>query len=395
MNAYRQIIHLDLDAFYCAVEEQRDPALKGKAFAVGGRPEQRGVVSSCSYAARARGVRSAMPMRLALGLCPDLHIISPHFPAYRAASRQVIQNMKDLTPLVEQISIDEAFLEVTNFPDPVEEIARRLQDGIRQNLGLPCSLGVASNKLVAKIDTDVGKLDVKKGIPPNAITIVPPGKEAEFLEELPVTMLWGVGPKTAERLALLQIEKIGELAQHPEADLVRRFGKIGYDLSLRARGIDTRPIELVHEAKSISQEVTYAKDIRDGQKLRKTLQQQAHEVARQLQKQNLTARTVKIKLRWPDFTTLTRQITPGSTFRDAETISRHALELFEKEWQRANQQPVRLIGVGVSGFENPPQQIGLWDRDWQKDEKLRQTIADLRERFGEDVLGRGMDSREA
>jgi len=394
MSGFRRIIHLDLDAFYCAVEEQRNPALKGKAFAVGGRPEQRGVVSSCSYAARARGVRSAMPMRTALGLCPDLLIVSPHFPAYRAASRQVMQNMRGLTPLVEQISIDEAFLEVTNFSDPVEGIAHRLQKGIRQNYGLPCSLGVASNKLVAKIATDVGKMDVKKGIPPNAITIVPPGKEAEFLEELPVTMLWGVGPKTAEKLALLQIEKIGELAQHPEADLMRRFGKIGYDLSLRARGIDTRPIELEHEAKSISQEITYAKDIRDGLKLRKTLQQQAHEVARQLQKQNLTARTVKIKLRWPDFTTLTRQITPGSTFTDAETIGHHALELFEKEWQRANHQPVRLIGIGVSGLENPPQQIGLWDRDWQKDEKLRQTIADLRERFGEDVLGRGMENRE-
>ena len=163
MNPVRRIIHLDLDAFYCSVEEGRDPGLKGVPFAVGGRPDQRGVVSSCSYAARAYGVRSAMPMRTALGLCPDLQIVSGHFRAYRAASRQVMKKLRNLTPLVEQISIDEAFLEVTDLPDPIEEIAHRLQDSIRQELDLPNSLGIASNKLVAKIATDVGKMDVEKG----------------------------------------------------------------------------------------------------------------------------------------------------------------------------------------------------------------------------------------
>jgi len=394
MSNIRDIIHLDLDAFYCAVEEQRDPGLKGKSFAVGGRPEQRGVVSSCSYAARTYGVRSAMPMRMALGLCPDLLIVPSHFSAYRTASRQVMKLLRDLTPLVEQISIDEAFLEVTNLPDPVAEIAHQLQDGIHQKLNLPCSLGIASNKLVAKIATDVGKMNVDKGVPPNAITIVPPGKEAEFLDKLPVTMLWGIGPKTAEKLALLEITEIGQLARHPEVDLVRRFGKNGYDLSLRAKGIDNRPIVLEHETKSISQEITYAVDVRDGEKLHQTLRRQAQSVAQQLQKQNLTARTVKIKLRWPDFTTLTRQITLGSPFDNAEIIARHAIELFEKEWQQVNCQPVRLIGVGVSGLESPPQQIGLWDRDWQKDEKLQQAIKDLQARFGEQVLSRGMTKSE-
>jgi len=389
MKPIRRIIHLDLDAFYCAVEEGRDPTLSGKPFAVGGRPDQRGVVSSCSYAARAKGVRSAMPMRTALGLCPELLIVSGHFRAYRAASRQVMKKLRDLTPQVEQISIDEAFLEVTDLPDPIEEIAQRLQGSIRNELDLPNSLGIASNKLVAKIATDVGKMDVEKGVSPNAITIVPPGQEAEFLDKLPVTMLWGVGPKTGEKLALLEITTIGGLARHPEVDLVRRFGKIGYDLSLRAKDIDNRPIVLSHEAKSISQEVTFIQDVVDRQKLVETLRRQAQNVARQIKKQNLTARTVKIKLRWADFTTLTRQTTPSVPFDDQDVIAHHAVELFEREWGGPDRQPVRLIGVGVSGLEKPPQQIGLWDRDWQKDQKLQQAIRELQDRFGESALARG------
>jgi DNA polymerase-4 len=328
-------------------------------------------------------------MRTALGLCPQLLIVPGHFSAYRAASRQVMKILHDLTSLVEQISIDEAFLEVTDLPDPIDQIARGLQVRIQGELGLPNSLGIASNKLVAKIATDVGKMDVEKGVSPNAITIVPPGQEADFLANLPVTMLWGVGPKTAEKLAALEIKTIGELARHPEVDLMRRFGKIGYDLSLRARGIDNRPIVLEHEAKSISQENTFARDVTDRQKLVETIQQQAQRIARQLQKGELTARTVKIKLRWADFTTLTRQITPGGSFDAEASIAHHAVELFEREWERPERQPIRLIGVGVSGLEKPPQQIGLWDRDWQKDQKLRHAIQELQDRFGQDSLVRG------
>lgn len=394
MDTQRRIIHLDLDAFYCAVEEQRDPMLVGKPFAVGGHPDQRGVVSSCSYAARAHGVRSAMPMRMALGLCPDLLIVSSHFSAYRAASRQVMKRLRDLTPLVEQISIDEAFLDVTDLPDPVKKIAYRLQDGIRQNLDLPCSLGVATNKLVAKIATDVGKMAVKTEIPPNAITIVPPGEEAAFLAPLPVRMLWGVGPKTAERLALMEITDIGQLAALPEIEMVRRFKKVGYDLSLRAKGIDNRPIVTEHEAKSISQEVTYSKDTTDFQKLRRTLEKQSQNIARQLAKKGMTARTIKLKLRWSNFTTLSRQTTLGQPFDDSDIISKNVIELLKKEWESSKRQPVRLIGVGVSGLESPLQQIGLWDRDWKKDEKLREAIEDLQKRFGDDALSQGFPSND-
>ncbi|MFZ6028544.1 MAG: Y-family DNA polymerase [Chloroflexota bacterium] len=400
MDTPHRIIHLDLDAFYCAVEEQRDPRLQGKTFAVGGRPDERGVVASCSYAARARGVRSAMPMRTALGLCPGLLIVPPHFDAYHRTSHQVMERLRALTSQVEQVSIDEAFLDVSDLPEPVDVLAHRLQDTIRRDLGLPCSLGVASNKLVAKIATDVGKMNAANPLPsppekrpagpPNAITIVPPGEEAAFLAPLPVQMLWGVGPKTAEKLAALHIETIGDLARYSEADLLRRFGKNGHDLSLHARGYDKRPVVTEHETKSISQETTFTRDVIDARKLHETLRQQAQEVARTLQRQNLTARTVKVKLRWADFTTLTRQVTSGSAFDDAETIATQAVKLFEKEWQASAYRAVRLIGIGVSGFDEPPQQLGLWDCDWQQDERLRGVIDDLQKRFGSKAFTRGL-----
>jgi DNA polymerase-4 len=392
MGKTRQVIHLDLDAFYCAVEEQRNPDLKGKPFAVGGRPDQRGVVSSCSYAARVKGVRSAMPMAQALRLCPHLQIVSPHFSEYRRASKSVMERLRKITPLVEQISIDEAFLEVTDLPDPAQRIARRLQEGIRQSLGLPNSLGIAANKLVAKIATDVGKSNAKGGSPPNALTVVPPGGEAEFLAPLPVKMLWGVGPKTAEKLAEIGVQTTGELAAIPEIELMHRFGKTGYELAQRARGIDNRPIEIFHEAKSISQEITYARDVRDGKKLLQTLRSQSMTIAQQLQKQHLTARTVKIKLRWPDFTTLTRQFTLPQPTDESEVIVKTAIALFEKEWGQGR--AVRLLGVGVSGVDTPPRQIGLWDENWQKEERLRQAVQDLKDRFGEDILAQGLPGEE-
>jgi DNA polymerase-4 len=393
MDKTRQIIHLDLDAFYCAVEEQQDPALRGVPFAVGGRPEGRGVVSSCSYAARALGIHSAMPMKQAVHLCPNLIVISPHFPAYQAASQAVMARLRDLTSLVEQISIDEAFLDVTDLPDPVEEIARRLQRGIRDELGLPNSLGVASNKLVAKIATNVGKKAAQKGISPNAITIVPPGKEAEFLAELAVEMLWGVGPKTVQKLRDIEVEKIGELALNSEIELIRLFGKNGYELAQRAKGIDHRPIVTERETKSISQEITFVRDIRDEGQLRQTLQEQSHQIAAQLQKQGITARTVKIKLRWHNFKTLTRQITLSQPTDDGKVISAAANQLFSNVWQR--REFVRLLGVGVSGLDTDPKlkdakQIGLWDVDWEKERKVQDILAEVQEKFGNNLLSRGM-----
>ena len=206
----RKILHLDLDAFFCAVEEQRDPSLRGQPFAVGGRPESRGVVASCSYAARQFGIHSAMPMARAVRQCPPLIIVPSRYGAYEAASRQVMARLHQLTPLVEQLSIDEAFLDVSDLPERAELIARRLQATINRELDLPCSLGVAANKLVAKIANNVGKAAIKSDRPPNTIKVVPPGQEAAFLAPLPATELWGVGPKTAEQLAQMAGVKLGK-----------------------------------------------------------------------------------------------------------------------------------------------------------------------------------------
>ncbi len=383
----RKILHLDLDAFFCAVEEQRDPSLRGKPFAVGGQPDQRGVVASCSYAARRFGVHSAMPMARAVKLCPNLSIVSSNYKAYQAASRQVMARLRHLTPLVEQLSIDEAFLDVSDLPEPGEALARKLQTAINDELGLPCSLGVAANKLVAKIANNIGKASVKTDKPPNTVKVVPPGQEATFLAPLPVRELWGVGPKTAERLAQLGIHTIGDIARRPEADLAQRFGKHGHDLALRARGIDYRPIETEHEAKSISQETTFVKDISDEDALRKTLRRLSEKVGHRLRGKNLSATTVKIKLRWADFTTLTRQITLDHPTNLDSEIYAAAERLFEKTWPPGKR--VRLVGVGVSGFETAAYQLSLWNADAKQDHRLQTTLDELRDRFGDQAIQRG------
>lgn len=388
----RTIIHLDLDAFFCAVEEQRDPALHGRAFAVGGRPDARGVVASCSYAARQFGVHSALPMARAIALCPDLIVVPPDFSAYRAASALVMQRLHALTPLVEQISIDEAFLDVSALGDSGVALAASLQASIRSELDLSCSIGVATNKLVAKIATDVGKAAVRSGLSPSAVCVVPPGDEAAFLAPLPALALWGVGPKTGERLAALGITTIGDIAAWPEAELVRFFGKHGADLWRHAQGIDQRPIITAHEAKSISQETTFSRDVRDPALLRQTLREQAATIGRKLRYKQLGGTTIKLKIRWPDFTTPTRQLTLAApTDRDDE-IADAALRLFAQIWREG--QPVRLIGVGIGGLGDTPRQLGLWDApavDHAQQRRVKATLDAVRSKFGSGAVHRASE----
>ncbi len=383
----RKIIHLDLDAFFCAVEELQNPALIGSPFAVGGRPESRGVISSCSYAARAFGVRSAMPTAHALRLCPDLLIISPHHRNYSQISDKVIACMRRLTPLVEQISIDEAFIDVSDLPESAESIARQLQATVHTELRLPCSLGVATNKLLAKTATDVGKIAARGSGPPNAITIVPPGSEAEFLSPLPAQALWGVGPRTAERLKQIGVETVGDIANLPEAELVSTFGKHGRDLALRARGLDDRPVITFHEPKSVSQETTFARDVSDPKVLITTLTGLSESVARRLRSATLSAITITLKIRWPDFTTLTRQMTLSqSTDQDSE-ITLAAVQLFNKVWKSGR--AVRLLGVGASGLRTPVRQLSLWEEQSEKEHKLLGAIDEIHSRYGKDKLYKG------
>lgn len=390
----RKIIHLDLDAFFCAVEEQRDPSLHGRPFAVGGRPEQRGVVSSCSYAARKFGVRSAMPMARALQLCSGLLVLPGRHKDYSHASRQVMARLRAVTPLVEQLSIDEAFLDVSNLPEPAEDIARRLQKEILDQLGLPCSLGVAANKLVAKIATDVGKTASRSAGPPNAIQVVPPGQEAAFLDPLPTEALWGVGPKTAARLAELGLHTIGDIARWPADDLARRFGKHGQELAIRARGLDDRPIVTSHAARSVSQETTFARDLQDEDMLRQTLHSLAEGVSRRLHRDHLVGATVKLKLRWADFTTVTRQVTLSAPTADPALISQAAQQIFTSLWQPGR--PVRLLGVGLSGLGPPIRQLTLWEAaaaagHTDKEQRLQSAVEALRARFGPHILQWGAE----
>lgn len=368
----RKILHMDLDAFFCAVEELHNPALRGKPFAVGGRPETRGVVASCSYAARQFGVHSAMPMAQALRHCQGLVIVESRHETYGEYSRQVMEILQQLTPLVEPVSIDEAFLDVSDLPEAGQEIASRLQARIRQELGLPCSLGVATNKLVAKIATDTGKATRRGPTPPNAITVVPPGQEAAFLAPLPVKSLWGVGPKTAAQLESMGIHTIGDLTGVSEAVLIHHFGKNGADLARHAQGIDDSLVVTSHETKSISHEVTFDRDVRDGERLRQ---------------ESLNGTTVRLKLRWSDFTTLSRQTTLAQPTDQDGVIFSAVYQLFEKAW--VEKRPVRLIGVGVSGLSAASRQLSLWDSGQEKEHRLLEAVDELRERFGAGVIRRG------
>jgi DNA polymerase-4 len=390
----RTILHIDLDAFYCAVEETHHPELRGKPFAVGGKPEERGVVASCSYAARRMGVRSAMPMGKALRLSPGLVIVPMRHHLYSEVSRQVMERLRDLTPLVEQISIDEAFLDISDVREPPETTAQKLQSRIREELQLPCSIGIASNKMLAKIATEVGKSLALREIkaqgevkPPNALTVVPFGEEITFLAPLPADMLWGVGPKTSARLTELGIYTIGDLAKWPESELIRMFGENGRDLARHSKGNDDRPVVTEHETKSISQEITYSRDVRDDAVLQKTLHEMSAEVGKQLRRNNLAGKTIKLKLRWPDFTTLTRQTTLTNPTDQDDEIERVALELLKAV--RKPYQAVRLIGVGVTGLGQPIRQLGLWDVDSEKERKLQEAVDELHEKYGRNVIKRG------
>jgi DNA polymerase-4 len=393
--APRKIIHLDLDAFFCAVEEKRDPELRGKAFAVGGRPEARGVVSSCSYQARMYGIRSAMPMSRAVRSCPELIVIPGHHQAYSAESREVMTRLRAVTPLVEQISIDEAFLDVTELPEDGYEIARRLQAQILTELELPCSLGVATNKLIAKIATEVGKASARTGHPPNAIQVVQPGEESKFLAPLPVETLWGVGPKTAARLAELGIHTIGDLASWPARDLESRFGKNGLELARRASGIDDRPIVTTHAAKSVSQETTFVKDIRDQTALLDCLKELSAGVARHLKRERIAGTTIKLKLRWADFTTLTRQSSASQPVQEADEIFALARQLLLATWQP--NKAVRLLGVGISNLGPPTRQLSLWEAGEEnlrieKERRLHSVLETLRDRFGTQAVHFGTET---
>lgn len=379
MKGQRTILHVDLDAFYCAVEERLNPDLRGRPFVVGGRPEGRGVVASASYAARRYGIRSAMPTARALRLCPDLLVLPARGKLYQQASREVMARLRRETPLLEQVSIDEAYLDVSGDPRGGRAIAAALQEEIRQELGLPTSWGVATSKLVAKIATEVGK--------PGGLVVVPPGEEAAFLAPLPVGMLPGVGPKTEARLKRMGVETIGDLAALAPAALRPLFGRRARDVLLRARGVDPSPVVPWREPKSRSAETTFPRDVSERQELERTLRRLAERVAGRLRMEGLAGPTVRLKIRWPDFTTLTRQVQLAQPTDHGGEIFAAARELLDGVWRPG--QPVRLIGVAVAGLGPAVRQLSLFEGDWEREERLLRALESIKARYGPGAVRRG------
>jgi DNA polymerase-4 len=336
----RSIIHLDLDAFFAAVEVLENPSLEGRPVLVGGEPGGRGVVAAASYEAREFGVRSAMPTYRALQLCPEAVVLPPRHHVYERFSRQVMVVVRETSPLVEQMSIDEAFIDLTGQVAAWEDginVARDVQKRVWNEVGLSTSLGVATTKLVAKVASGRNK--------PGGLTVVRPGEEVAFLAPLPVRVLWGVGPVTAAKLGEMNITTVGELARAPEADLQLLFGQRGAELARQAQGIDQRRVLAEHGRRSVSQERTFAQDLRELHQLKQWLWRLSKGVARHLGNDDLAAGTVAIKLRYTDFTTLTRQMCLTVPTDDGRTIYRAALVLLERGWESGR--AVRLLGVAA------------------------------------------------
>ncbi len=342
-DAPRRIIHLDMDAFYASVEQRDDPALRGKPVAVGGSPEGRGVVAAASYEARTFGVRSAMPMARALRQCPELVIVRPDFARYRAASQRVMAILRECTPLVEPLSLDEAYLDVTDnlWGEPLaSNVAKTLKVRIREELGLTASAGVAPNKFLAKIASGWRK--------PDGLTVIAPERVESFLQELPVEALWGVGPVTAKKLRALGIRKLVDVRETDEISLAKAVGSLAATLKRLSWGDDPREVKPDRPWKSISAETTYVTDLGDVREMKLELEALAQRVANSLLKKNLLARTVTIKVRYSDFTTVTRSHTAQPATRDAAAFAARSAALLERT--DAARRPVRLLGVGAHGL---------------------------------------------
>jgi len=339
----RRIIHVDMDAFYASVEQRDDPALRGKPVAVGGQPGARGVVAASSYEARAFGVRSAMPMARALRLCPNLVIVRPDFQRYRAASQQILDIFRSCTPLVEPLSLDEAYLDVTDNhwgEALATSVAKRLKQRVLEETRLTASAGVAPNKFLAKIASGWQK--------PDGLTVISPGRVEAFLQQLPVDALWGVGPVTAGKLRKIGIERLVEVRTADPELLRRAVGGLADALRRLALGDDPRPVVPDRPSKSSSSENTYNEDLLGLDAIRAEIERMARQTAEWLGRKGLLARTVTIKVRYADFTTVTRSHTAAAPTRDAGEIVARALTLLERT--EAGRRPIRLLGAGVHGL---------------------------------------------
>ena len=374
----RSIIHVDMDAFYASVEQRDRPELRGRPVVVGGDPRGRGVVSAASYEARRFGVHSAMPIGRAARLCPEAVFLPVDMDKYVRVSGEIMAILSEYSPLLEPISVDEAFLDVTGTQrllGSALEVARTIKGRLRAEIGLTASAGVAPNKFLAKLASDLKK--------PDGLVEVKPGEEADFLQALPIERLWGVGRVTARDLRAMGIETIGQLARVPAGVLAKRFGKWGALLHELAYGRDDRPVEPFATPKSMGAEETFAEDTRDLQELRRTLLAQAERVARELRADGYAGRTVTLKLRFADFQTITRSLT-GEATQDGLEIFRRAFALLERV---TRVKPVRLIGVSLSGLiRGGSAQLSLFSAASARRDRVARAADRLARRFGDRAL---------
>jgi DNA polymerase-4 len=380
----RTILHVDLDAFFVAVEQARDPSLHGRAVIVGGHPGSRGVVATASYEARRYGIYSGMPLATARRLCPQAIFLRGDFRRYEEASRAFHALLGRYTPLVEPAGLDEAYLDLTGC-EPVAgaplDAARQIRARVRGELLLTASVGLATSKTVAKIASDAAK--------PDGLVEVPPGEEAAFLAPLPVRRLPGVGPQAEAALAAIGVRTLGRLASLSEATLGNLLGQHGLSLAERARGIDSSPVvPPAAPPKSVSREGTFAGDISDVAALRAVLRSYCESVGAELRRLELRARSLTLKLRYGDFTTITRSLTLDQAAHADDVLYQAAQALLEAALARDGR-ALRLIGFGVSNLVEDAVQLPLEEALWQRLERLDRAVDRLRLKYGRRCLQRG------
>jgi len=367
-------MHIDLDAFFVSVEQAENPELKGKPVVVGGRPDQRGVVASASYEARTFGLHAGMPLTTASRLCPQAIFIQGSFTKYRQASQRFMAILADFSPYLEPVGLDEAYLDVTGFESlygSIHHMAVAIKKRIKDELGLCASIGIASGKVVAKVASELSK--------PDGLIEVAAGQEHSFLSPLPITRLPGIGKKTERILNGLGINTIAHLSTMPPSTLKSHFGAFGEILWRYSRGIDDRKVAPPAEAKSISRETTFGKDTKDHSLLKATLRYLSERVGSQLRQLGKQARCVTLKLRYADFTTITRRHTLKQSSDSDQTIFNTGVGLLD---QALSQQKVRLIGIGVSNLTEPGKQLDMLDLSARRLERLDKAIDRIRQKYG-------------
>lgn len=379
----RTIIHLDLDAFFASVEQLDNPQLRGKPVVVGADPEKgRGVVSAASYEAREYGIHSALPISRAHRLCPHAAFLPVRMRRYKEISVRIMNLLRTYTPLIEPVSIDEAFMDVSGcerlFGSP-EKIGHDIKARIQREEGLTISVGIAPNKYLAKMASESGK--------PDGFVVIKPGSERDFLEERPVESLWGVGDKTSQRLREAGITTIGQLADYPPDALERKMGKIGRHLWELANGNDDRPVVTGSDVKSISHERTYDRDIDDVTVMKNTLLDLSERVGRRARRKGITGKRVSLKIRFSDFSTFTRNRTLKQGTNVTENIYKAATDLFQAFDLTAKK--VRLLGVGLSLLDTMQEiQNDLFQADEKKKEKVGMVLDKIQEKYGDGSVRR-------